>query len=76
MCPASKEEGPQMSVMFSLVSRVTCGIPLIIMDSRHHDLIEQDWDADNPGLEGKFDFADMSMQEAVRKLTNLGKALN
>ena len=31
---------------------MTCGIPLIIMDSRHHDLIEQDWDPDNPGLEG------------------------
>eukprot|EP00439_Symbiodinium_sp_Y106_P020286 s5694_g2.t1 len=49
---------------------------LPVLAFRHHDLIEQDWDPDNPGLEGKFDFADMSMQEAVRKLTNLGKALN
>ncbi|CAE7208590.1 unnamed protein product, partial [Symbiodinium sp. KB8] len=58
-----------------VANHVTCGIPLIIMDSRHHDLVEQG-DHDSPGLEGKFDFADMSMQEAVRKLTNLGKALN
>ena len=36
---------------FRVGAQVTCGIPLIIMDSRHHDLVEQG-DHDGPGLEG------------------------
>ncbi|CAE7233654.1 unnamed protein product [Symbiodinium natans] len=60
-----------------VANHVTCGIPLIIMDSRHHDLVDaDDVEPADDGLESRFGFSDPSMQETVRKLSTLGKALN